>query len=335
MTDEVRPSAGALREALALSDAILKSIELSERPLSNIALMTARLARLLNDFQFQKIFEYEASGYPSSPDGVASEIWALAELANRISQKKDDKGEIRSYANLESIEQLEAQIEVAKLGLDAARDANVASANPNQYVSTIGNTFERQRLHGEIKEAVKRLGARRSCIHTYASRRNLELKFSGIASDAFARIREFVDQQVSTAVPTAVQKFSAIYRIYNRRIQKTGLTQSMDAAAFCKIWQTVCSHLPINREPPKWAGRTSQFSWGPRTTSIDSSVSHRTLQRQRDPLRLSVRRFLILAIALTHFFMLLKRVRIRLSHREMRLIGMLYTHIWWWAIYCG
>ena len=208
-TESVKPSAAALRDALALSDELLRNIELAEIPLTNAALRAARLARLVNDFTHQKIFEYEAGGYPSSPNGLAAETWRLAEAAERTYQKKDDKGVVKSYSSIESIEQLEAQVEGAKLGLDAARDPNVSSANPNQH--TWGNGMERLRLHGELKDAVKRLGSRRSFLYGYVVQRNLELKFSGIASDAFSRIREAVDQSVGQSVPAAVQKFAAIY----------------------------------------------------------------------------------------------------------------------------
>lgn len=213
MAEIIKPTTDALREALALSDDLLRGIELSNLPLTNAALMSSRLARLLNDFEFQKTFEFEAGGYPTTPNGVPVEVWACAKLAGRVQQKKDDKGVLKEVATLESIEQLEAQIEGTKLGIDAARDPNVslASANPNQYVNAWGNTLERQRLHGELKEAVKKLGARRSFIYAYVVQKNLELKYSDIASDAFARIREHVDQYVGKVVPTAVQKFSAIY----------------------------------------------------------------------------------------------------------------------------
>ncbi|HRJ79696.1 MAG TPA: hypothetical protein PLF37_14450 [Planctomycetota bacterium] len=213
MPELVKPTAAALRETLALSEDLLHGIELSNLPLTNAALKASRLARLLNDFQHQKAFEYEAGGYPTTPNGVPAEVWACAELAGRIKQRKDDKGQIKSVATLESIEQLEAQVEATKLGIDAARDPNVSvsSANPSQYVHAVGNSMERMRLHGELKEAVSKLGSRRSFIYAYVVRKNLELKFSGVASDAFSRIREYVDSSIGAAVPGAVQKFSAIY----------------------------------------------------------------------------------------------------------------------------
>lgn len=213
MNDQIKPSAAALSEALELSEALLRGIELSQVPLTNAALMAARLARLLNDFIHQTLFEYEAGGYPSTPTGVSPEVFAVARVAGRVYQRKDKNGITNEYATLESIEQLETQVESAKLGLDAARDAgiSVSSANPNQFVSTTGNTFERQRLHGELKDAVRKLGSRRSFVYSYVVQKNIELKFSAIAGDAFSRIRQKVDQHIGAFVPTAIQKFTAIY----------------------------------------------------------------------------------------------------------------------------
>jgi hypothetical protein len=213
MNDQIRPSTVALSEALELSETLLRGIELSQVPLTNAALMAARLARLLNDFAHQTLFEYEAGGYPTTPNGMTADVFAVARAAGRVYQAKDKSGILKEYATLESIEQLETQVNGAKIGLDAARDAgvSVSSANPNQFVNTIGNTFVRQRLHTDLKEAVKKLGSRRSFLYSYVVQRNIELKFSAIAGDAFSRIRQRVDQQIGTVVPSASQKFSAIY----------------------------------------------------------------------------------------------------------------------------
>jgi len=91
MAEQIPPSRQALREALALSEEVLRNVELSELPLANIALKVSRLARLLNDFSHQKVMEYEASGYPSTPDGVPPDAYKLAVLAGRESQIKDAK----------------------------------------------------------------------------------------------------------------------------------------------------------------------------------------------------------------------------------------------------
>ena len=215
MPDDIKPSKVALQEALTLSEEILRNIELSELPLANIALKTSRLARLLNDFAYQKIMEYEASGYPSTPTGVPPEIYKLAVLAGREYQTKDVKsGEIRNYIYTTLIEELEQEVKSLEVALTAARDPDisVSSANPNQMIwNPIGNKFERDTIRTSAARAQRQLSSRRSFIYSYVLRRHYELKFSGIADDIFSRIRIKVDSAIGQHVPDAIQKLSAIY----------------------------------------------------------------------------------------------------------------------------
>jgi len=215
MTEHVPPSKQALREALALSDEVLRNIELSELPLANIALKGSRLARLLNDFDSQKVMEFEASGYPYTPDGVHPDIYALAVAAGREYQQKDSKtGTIKDYVYTTSIEELEQEVRSAEAALASARDPDisVSSANPNQMVGNpVGNKFERDTIRTNAARAQRRLSTRRSYIYSYVLRKNHELRFSGIADDIFSRIREKVDSAVGEKVPGAVQKLAAVY----------------------------------------------------------------------------------------------------------------------------
>lgn len=64
-------------EALNLAEETLKDIELSRLPMANIALKASRIARLVNDYDLEKIFEYESGGYPRTKDGIAPNIWQL------------------------------------------------------------------------------------------------------------------------------------------------------------------------------------------------------------------------------------------------------------------
>lgn len=57
MSDVIPPSRQSLAEALTLSADILRNVELSELPLANIALKASRLARLLNEFDVQKLVD--------------------------------------------------------------------------------------------------------------------------------------------------------------------------------------------------------------------------------------------------------------------------------------
>lgn len=215
MTDTVPPTKSALREALALSDEVLRNIELSEIPLARVALKMSRLARLLNDFEHQKVMEYESSGYPTTPGGVEPSVYRLAVLAGREYQRKDSKTEkIDSYIYATPIEELEQEASSAQAALAAARDpdVSVSSANPNQIVwNPAGNSVERNTIRSNAAMAQRRLSSRRSFLYSYALRRNHELKFSGIAEDIFSRVREKVDGRIGGSVPTAVQKLSAVY----------------------------------------------------------------------------------------------------------------------------
>lgn len=184
-------------------------------PLANIALKASRLARLLNDFSHQKVMEYEARGYPSTPDGVVPDIYRLAALAGREFQQKDSKSdEVKNYIYRTSIEELEKELKSLDAALAAARDpdVSVSSANPHQMVwNPVGNKFERDTLRTSAARSQQRLSARRSFIYSYVLRRHYELKYSGIADDIFSRVREKVDSAIGEKVPDAVQKLAAVY----------------------------------------------------------------------------------------------------------------------------
>lgn len=194
---------------------MLRNIELSELPLSSVALRAARLARLLNDFDFQRIFEFEVSGYPHGPTGLPPESWRLAAVAGRqYQERKSITKELALFAYTESIEELEQQIRTSEAALTAAADRNVSisSSNPNQMIfAPPGNSVERLGVKNAAARAAKRLASRRAMIYAYVLRRHYELQFSGTADDIFTRIRDRVDASVSLLVPDAVQRFNAVY----------------------------------------------------------------------------------------------------------------------------
>jgi len=215
MTDAVPPNPSALEEALELSEHILADIELDRIPLSSVALKATRLARILNDRDHEMAFTYEASGYPMEAGVIPFEAWLLTELAGRRWSQVDIKtGEKKEYAYVESISQLEDELDIAKRSFDAARDPNISmqSANPYQYVSTpTGNYMERQALRNQASLASQRLSARRAFIHRYTSNIHYQLKFSGVASEVFSRLRNRVDSSIAELVPDAVKRLTAIH----------------------------------------------------------------------------------------------------------------------------
>lgn len=215
MNDRILPNDQALGEALRLTVDLLQNIELSELPLTSIALKTSRLARLLNEFDYQKIMEYESSGYPSTPDGISPDAFQLAELAGRGYTLKDkNEGGFKNYVYTFSIEELEHIQNTAEASMDAARDRNVSisSSNPYQSVTAgFGNQLERQRIRGKALTATKQLAARRAFIYKYVLTKHYELEYTKIAYDIFTRTRERVHAVIGKYVPEAVKKLAAVH----------------------------------------------------------------------------------------------------------------------------
>ncbi|UGQ28542.1 hypothetical protein [Acinetobacter calcoaceticus] len=208
----------SLDEALALSEEILKGIELANTSLVSCTLKASRLARLLNDFDYQRIFSFESSGYPTTPNGISADIWKLCQKANRTYKEKITKDKVEKEiqkANITSVGAAEIEMESLKENLRVAYDPNISisSANPNQYVTTgvNGNAIERKNLTKRIQELSQLLDQRRGFLYEYVSNKNYELKYSKITSDIFSRTRSNVDSKIGNLIPLSVQKFASVY----------------------------------------------------------------------------------------------------------------------------
>ncbi|MGA2111731.1 MAG: hypothetical protein ABSG98_06220 [Anaerolineales bacterium] len=264
MTAPISPSKEALSEATALASEILTDLELSRIPLVTATLRAARLARLLNDFDLHQILLYEASGYPAKPDGVPPEPWRLAQLAGRTYEWKDpSSSETKTVAFLDSVEQLQHEIDGAKLALQAAadHDVSISSANPNQFLFTpTGNFAERQGLLGRIATASQHLGSRRAFIHDYVSRRYYELRYSGLAQDIFSAIRQKVDAAISSVVPSAVQKLVSVHD----NLRSENPEDWSNAVHSCRrVLQDLADTLFPPQDQPRIAANGTEIALGP------------------------------------------------------------------------
>lgn len=204
----------AKEEALNLSKDILADIELSRLQLSNIALKTSRLARVINDLDYEKVFEYEAGGYPSTSSGVPSNIWKLGKLAGRVS--KNANGE--ESMNTKSLSSMEVLIDSNKIALEQAADRDVAitSSNPNQYVwSPATNEKERNQRIYNINTISNQLSDRKSFIYSYVKKVYYELKFSLLTESIWLKIKSRIDSYISEIIPEETQKLAAIYDSLN------------------------------------------------------------------------------------------------------------------------
>ena len=208
-------TAEVLREAEGLSGEILKDIELSQVPLSVVALKAMRLARILNDFEFQQIFEFESGGYPREPEGVSQEVWELGRTAGRLYSQRDSQTETtKTLMNLDSVQRMEQAVETGAASLNAAHDPDISITSANQYQhvpAPKGNAAERQMIRSGMDISTVRLAARRTFIYNYAIRKHYEIRFSSLANDVFGRIVSSIDSSIGSAVPDAVKKLTAVH----------------------------------------------------------------------------------------------------------------------------
>lgn len=160
----------------------------------------ARIARLLNENDQESIFNYEVGGYPTTPTGVAPDVWRLADLAKRRYSERNTSGEIKELVYLESIEVIETSL---------------ASAKGQLHAIDAGDAFQRLAKVGlpvEVNKFATLLSARRARLFEYLSSRYYELRYSGIAADIFTRIRLGVDSRIADLAPNAAKQFESAYR---------------------------------------------------------------------------------------------------------------------------
>lgn len=207
----VPPTKSSLKEALKLSEEIIRNIELDELTVVRIYLKVSRLARLLNDFDMIRVIEYENSGYPTSEDGkITREGWKLALKANR--RFINDNGTEVIYTD--TVGQFESELEMSREIIKSTKDPNISisSANPHNYLFTPqGNMRERVNYYIRHRLVAERLNSRREFIYRYTLSKSMELRFSKISDDVFSRIRIKVDGAIGSTIPDSINKFVAIY----------------------------------------------------------------------------------------------------------------------------
>lgn len=201
-------------EALQIAEEALKDIELSRIPLSNIALKASRLARLANEFDLEKIFEYEVSGYPFSKNGVNDDIFRLGKIAGRVLVNDKNEEVITCF----SISTIEANIHAQQIALEQAhdRDINISSANPNQFIYTPpSNLTERTNRVSAIKGGAELLSKRKAFIYNHIKKIYMDLKFNSLTESIWFKLKGKIDMYIRNIVPSETEKLSAIYDSLN------------------------------------------------------------------------------------------------------------------------
>lgn len=201
-------------EALHLAEETLADIELSRFPMANIALKASRLARLVNDFDLEKIFEYESGGYPMKKDGIEPHIWKLGIKANRISLNLENKEVMSCY----SLTTIENRIIANKIALEQAqdRDISITSANPHQFLSPPPtNAAERKTRLQNIDSNSNLLAERTRFIYSNVKKIYMDLKFSSLTESIWLKMKDKIDSYISEIIPDETQKLTAIYDSLN------------------------------------------------------------------------------------------------------------------------
>jgi len=206
------------REALELSEEILRNFELSQIPIQQILLKCLRLARLINDFEAFEWLKVEANGFETTPDGFSTpEAWKAASKSGRVFHKT--KKELHAsekpgeYANTETIGVMEEIIEISKKRMEVAYDPNISVSSQSTYLPVLprGNAEERNMLSQTISERTKVIEKVRARIYEYVLNVNYEFKFGKITEEIFTKRRNYVDRVLKDVCPGAVQKFISVY----------------------------------------------------------------------------------------------------------------------------
>lgn len=199
-----------IKECTALSEVILKNIELSEIPLSNIILKGLRLCRLLGDTDGVLLFSFEASGYPTNIDGsLTSDSWRISKIAGRRYINKDNGKE---YAYLDLVSQIEQNIETGKLQIKAAQDPASYSGDMTPLaISHIKNGKEREIIASRISNNTKLIGKISGSIYNYVLDIYNKLQYGNIMEDIFTKSRLSVNATLMTLCPDAIKKFISAY----------------------------------------------------------------------------------------------------------------------------
>ncbi len=205
-------------ECTELAGTILKNIELSELPLSNIILKCLRLCRLLGDDEGIEIFTYESSGYPSSQKGLTSESLRIARIMGRAYYKKSkeiiEKEEPKEYVRTSLVAEIENTINSSKIHLNSAADRqiSISSANPHQFImNPQSNAAERYNVVLNIQTQTALLETVKGKIYSYILAIYNKLSYGNIVEELFTQSRITVNDKLSSICPAAIEKFVTVY----------------------------------------------------------------------------------------------------------------------------
>ena len=174
------------REALELSEEILRNFELSQIPIQQILLKCFRLARLINDFEALEWLKCEINGFDKTNNGHLT--GKSAEAAIRSGRQIDKQPE-----ETETMASMEAIIDLLK----KRSEATAHNLRPSEE-------FKLNLFTGVIEKV-------RARTYEYILNVNYGFKFGKITEEIFTKRRNYVDRVLKDVCPGAVQKFISVY----------------------------------------------------------------------------------------------------------------------------
>ena len=133
---------------------------------------------------------------------VVLKVMRLAFILNDPHMHRKFEQESSGYLNLgKSIEELETDVAKGEAVLHGTYPGTPPGTSP----------YEKKWILKDMDWAIGQLAIRRTHIHSYVTRKHYEIRFSGLANEAFERIRARVDSLIGTTVPDAVVKLVSVY----------------------------------------------------------------------------------------------------------------------------
>jgi hypothetical protein len=201
------------KEILKLAEEILKNLELNEIPLGNVILKCMRLARLSNDQESIKLFNYEINGYPKDDKGyVLAEAFTLARQVNRVFRNKNKSSIMQDFMFPETVNELASSLELSKQKLGNVRNKEKTLPSQNILSFDLDPTkIEIAISEGNVLRIEQKINQLKSGYYSYVLSVYYEYKFGTISESIFNNRKINVDKFLLQKIPDSVKKFISIY----------------------------------------------------------------------------------------------------------------------------
>lgn len=256
-----------VEQALIVSEKVLDGIENENISTSSALLQCLRIARLLEDVDAIIWLQYEYGGYPRVDKGnIDKKAFAIACNNGRgyIEEEKE-------LVFLELASELESRIISFQNAINNFSTQGVSVSGTDSYVAIRRLTDTVQDSTSSLLKSIfiseNKLAKLKGAYYDYALKKQIELSFSNVVTDIFAKYREVVDSALSGLSSQTVLKLQAI----EDKINSDNPEVFSQALATCRrLFENVATEL-FDKYFPNYSEKTYRTKSG---TDIDVSVEH-------------------------------------------------------------